>query len=331
MSEETKVKLIRQDKFNKLDSHTNIYNTELLSSFKEEEKSNILKIIKKAILGSNFIYFYSINYLVWEAISDILILFSFIFNSVLFDQLYLNKFFILIAIIISFIPIVIFFILFYKSKKRKINNYMKNTTQCAIKEENNILLKNKLFCELSKDDFDILIKEINKDLDLEINKEDIFFDYVINFPNENEISKYIYDKAFSNKENEIINNINSILKEIIIKYQNKLMTYIMIVLGIFGMCFYFYFNKSAKESFHITNTLVTIYLIFYVKIKIYFKKKKELIKSVSSLNEKYFKDGYFIYTNNNIVSIFHLKEEFRINNDISKIREFSKKFIQKVN
>ena len=208
---------------------------------------------------------------------------------------------------------------------------MKNTTQCAIKEENNILLKNKLFCELSKDDFDILIKEINKDLDLEINKEDIFFDYVINFPNENEISKYIYHKAFSNKENEIINNINSILKEIIIKYQNKLMIYIMIVLGIFGMCFYFYFNKSAKESFHITNTLVTISLIFYVKIKIYFKIKKELIKSVSSLNEKYFKDGYFIYTNNNIVSIFHLKEEFRINNDISKIREFSKKFIQKVN
>ena len=189
MSEETKVKLIRQDKFNKLDSHTNIYNTELLSSFKEEEKSTFLKIIKKVILGSNFTYYYSINYLVWEAISDILILFSFIFNSVLFDQLYLNKFFILIAIIIIFIPIVIFFILFYKSKKRKINNYMKNTTQCAIKEENNILLKNKLFCEISKDDFDILIKETDKDLDLGIKNEDIFFDYVLNFPNENEISK----------------------------------------------------------------------------------------------------------------------------------------------
>ena len=71
---------------------------------------------------------------------------------------------------------------------------------------------------------------------------------MINFPNENEISKYLYDKTFSNKENEIMNNINAILKEIIIKYQNKLMTYIMIVLGIFSICLFFYLNKPAKKK-----------------------------------------------------------------------------------
>ena len=47
---------------------------------------------------------------------------------------------------------------------------MKNSTKYSIKEENNILLKNKLFCEISKDDFDILIKETDKDLDLTKNK-----------------------------------------------------------------------------------------------------------------------------------------------------------------
>ena len=332
MSEETKVKLIRQDIFNELDSHTNIYNVALLSSFNEEEKSTILKIIKKVILGSNFTYFYSINYLVWQAISDILIIYSFIvFNLVILDLLYLNIFFILIALIISLISIVVFFILFYKSKKKKINNYMKNSTEYSIKVENNILLKNKLFCEISKDDFDILIKETDKDLDLGIKKEDIFFEYAINFHNGNDISKYLYIKALSNKENEIINNINAILKEIVIKYQNKFMIYVTIILGVFAVCLLFYLNKPEKKILTITNTLVTLSLIYFIKIKIYFKIKKDNIKSVSSLNEKYFKDGYFIYINNDIVSIFYLKEEFRINTDISKIKEIIEKFIKKVN
>ena len=332
MSEETKVKLIRQDKFNKLDSHTNIYNVALLSSFNEEEKSTILKIIKKVILGSNFTYFYSIIYLVWQAISDILIIYSFIvFNLVILDLLYLNIFFILIALIISLISIVVFFILFYKSKKKKINNYMKNSTEYSIKVENNILLKNKLFCEISKDDFDILIKETDKDLDLGIKNEDIFFEYVINFHNGNDISKYLYIKALSNKENEIINNINAILKEIVIKYQNKFMIYVTIILGVFAVCLLFYLNKPEKKILTITNTLVTLSLIYFIKIKIYFKIKKDNIKSVSSLNEKYFKDGYYIYINNDIVSIIYLKEELRINNDISKIKEIIEKFIKKVN
>ena len=332
MSEETKVKLIRQDIFNKLDSHTNIYNVALLSSFNEEEKSTILKIIKKVILGSNFTYFYSIIYLVWQAISDILIIYSFIvFNLVILDLLYLNIFFILIALIISLISIVVFFILFYKSKKKKINNYMKNSTEYSIKVENNILLKNKLFCEISKDDFDILIKETDKDLDLGIKNEDIFFEYVINFHNGNDISKYLYIKALSNKENEIINNINVILKEIVIKYQNKFMIYVTIILGVFAVCLLFYLNKPEKKILTITNTLITLSLIYFIKIKIYFKIKKDNIKSVSSLNEKYFKDGYYIYINNDIVSIIYLKEELRINNDISKIKEIIEKFIKKVN
>ena len=41
---------------------------------------------------------------------------------------------------------------------------MKKYTQYAIKEENDILNKNKIFCKISNDDFDIEIKKSKKKL-----------------------------------------------------------------------------------------------------------------------------------------------------------------------
>ena len=64
-----------------------------------------------------------------------------------------------------------------------INNYMKKITQCTIKEENDILLKNKLYCEISEDDFSLEIKSPEKCMDFKLNKEEIFFKYSINYAN----------------------------------------------------------------------------------------------------------------------------------------------------
>ena len=72
-------------------------------------------------------------------------------------------------------------------------------------------------------------------------------------------------------------------------------------------------------------------LFLYVQLNIFLKNKKEQIKNISLLNERYFKDGYFIYINKDIISIFYLKEEYRINNDIYHIYKINENFMKKYN
>ena len=56
MSEKTILKLPRQDKINRLNSYVNVYDTKQLSSIDKKNNINILRIIKKTILGTNFCY-----------------------------------------------------------------------------------------------------------------------------------------------------------------------------------------------------------------------------------------------------------------------------------
>ena len=331
MSEETKIKLIRQDKEKNLDSYNNIYDIEPLSSLSENEKSNILKIIKKTILGCNFTYFDLLNNLFYEYLSSFLIITSmiiFIFSS--YDASYSNKVLIIFLTIINFIIHFIIFIINSNHKKKTIYNYMQKTTQCAIKEENDILIKNKLFCEISKNNFALEIESKEKPFDLKLNNEEIFFQYSINFinPNGRNIPIVLYNKAFTDKENEIIKNINSILKEILSKYSNKSIAYAIIVAIIFIVCFIFCCYKSVETTIQIINIIATLFMTVFILYFFSFQRKKEDFKSVSSLNEKYIKDGYYIYINDDIVSIFLLKEKYRINGDIRLIKEMNEKLMK---
>jgi hypothetical protein len=52
--------------------------------------------------------------------------------------------------------------LFYKYKEKKISEYMRKYTQFAIKAENDLLIKNKFFCKISDDEFDLDIKKNKK-------------------------------------------------------------------------------------------------------------------------------------------------------------------------
>ena len=334
MSEETKLKLIRQDKYKKLDSYTSIYDSEPLSILNEQEKSNILQIIKKSILGCNFSYHFLLHFLIFNSISNFLIItsiiiFSYALNEI-FNKSYTNITNQIVLMTINFIINFIHFISNLNHKKKTITNYMKKITQCAIKEENDILIKNKLYCEISENDFSLEIKCPEKSVKYKLNKEEIFFKYSINYANGLNITKALYDKAFTDKENEIINNINSMLKEIISKEETKLGIYLMTALGILGACFMFCHNQLFKINMHIINIILTFFLVFLIKYYFSLQIIKQEIKSVSSLNEKYIKDGYYIYIDANIISIFCLKEENRINGNIQHIKEMNEKLMKKI-
>ena len=163
-----------------------------------------------------------------------------------------------------------------------------------------------IFCEIASDEFDIEIKKSNKKLNLKNiyqNKQECFFRYVINYPIVKDISHFLYHKINTEKEKEIINNINAICDEVDYKYKRKMIKFILIIASII-ICFSVFSYISTK-------------------------KKLDLINYVSLLNERYFKDGYFIYINSDIISIFYLKEDYRINADIKTINELNEKFMKK--
>jgi hypothetical protein len=68
----------------------------------------------------------------------------------------------------------------------------------------------------------------------------------------------------------------------------------------------------------------------FVQWNIFLTNKKEQINYVNLLNERFIKDGYYIYINNDIISIFYLKKEFQISKDISKIKKLNEKLMKKL-
>ena len=356
MSEKTILRLPRQDKLNRLNSYVNVYNTKLLSSINKKNNINILRIIKKAILGTNFCYWYTKNNLFASAIANFVII-----NTcfVLFPQIIFNSFnmkkiledldndtkqdekktltldgndFLFRLSMSNFIDIILFasLALFYRYKEKKINKYMEVYTLYSIKEENDILMKDKIICEITSDDFDIEIKKSKKKLSLNNihNKQEYFFKYVINYPNVKDISHFLYHKIYTQKEKEIINNINAICDEVDYKYKRKLIKFIFIIASII-ICFSVFSYISTKKKLDLINYFGIFALFIFVQLNIFFKNKKEQINYVSLLNERYFKDGYFIYINSDIISIFYLKDEYRINADIKTINELNQKFMKK--
>jgi hypothetical protein len=47
----------------------------------------------------------------------------------------------------------------------------------------------------------------------------------------------------------------------------------------------------------------------------------------SLLNEEYINDGYYIFINNDMISIFYLKEEYRNIESLDKIKELNEKIL----
>ena len=69
--------------------------------------------------------------------------------------------------------------------------------------------------------------------------------------------------------------------------------------------------------------------MLFVERNNFFRNKIEQIERVSLLNKEYINNGYYIYINNDIISIFYIKEKYRKIEFIDKIKQLNEKMLNK--
>ena len=158
------------------------------------------------------------------------------------------------------------------------------------------------------------------------NNNKYFFEYVINFPNVRFVSNYLYKKVFLPKEKEIINKIVAISNEIEFKYKKKLINFLFLIITIL-LSIPLIKYVSAEKRLDFLNYFGIFALSLFVQRNIFLNNKNEQIKNILLLNNEYINDGYYIYINTDIISLFFLKEEYRNKESIDKIKEMNEKFL----
>lgn len=358
--------LERNDAFGPSNSYTKVYKTKSLYKMQFFYRKNILRIVKKSILGSNFIFFYSKHGLFISTLFNILII---NINLLLFPRLLSNSkssinspdetdpnnnmsekestpidnlfnfnltesaniiYKILIINSIDFM-VLSSLLIHYKYKEKKISKYMHKYTQCSIESENRLINK-KYNCTITKDGyFNIQInktKNKTNKSDKCINNSEYFFEYVINFPNIRFLSLYIYKKILLPKEKEIINNIINISNEIEYKYKKKLLIFLIVIISIIAYIpLVNIFGHEERKDF--INYFGILVLILYVERNNFFNNKVEQIQRVSLLNMEYVNNGYYIYISNDLISIFYLKEKYRNLESIDNIKNMNEHLLSK--
>ena len=348
--------LNRTDDFYQLKSYLNIYNIQDLSKIDSNIKPLLLRVVKKSILGTNFMHVYSQKSLFFSSLLNIIMTnlnlfifpkifkqtqhFSFYFsddngiesngNDKNIKLLNNNKYSMFDIFLINLIDIIfiIVFLFYFKYINKKINRYMETYTQLAINEENEQLNKY-FYCQISKDE-KFSIEIYNKDKTIKFPKNKLiktepFFEYVINFPGIKFLNNYYYKKVLLPKEKEIINNIISISNDVDFKYRKKLLKFFIIMtFFIFDIPLIKKFSNDKKVG-DIINYFGMLILIFYVQIDNFFNSKTEQMEKILLLNNRYINDGYYIYIDNQMISIFFLKEKYRNKEYIETIKNINKK------
>ena len=356
--------LDRKDHLHPSNSYLSVYDTKSLYLMENDYRKNVLRIVKKSLLGTNFSLWFSKNTVFISAIFNFVIINTcfvifpqFFFHSKdienLIDEIlkegeeisksnnnifpFFSKKtsdFVIRLFISNLIDsiIIISLTLNYRYKENIINKYMRQYTSCAIEQENK-LIKDKYNCSLSDDgNFSIEINLTNNtnnlfgDTDFKYSNK-YFFEYVINFPNIKNASNYLYKKIFLPREKEIINRIENISNEIEIKYKNKLLKFIFIIISILLCIPLIKYNSNEKKLDYLEYfTILSLY--FFVQRSIFISLKKEQIQNITLLNEEYMNYGYYIYINNDIISIFYLKEEYRNIESFCKVKEFNERLLK---
>ena len=356
--------LKRKDHLNRLNSYVHAYDMKPLYSIDSEYRTNILRIVKKSILGTNFTFWYSKHSAFITAIINFIILNTcfVIFPQLLYHskdienliddlieqaeemensnnyqflskKIYSSDFIFRLCIsnlIDSFILIA--YTLNYRYKEKIINKYMETYTQCSIESENS-KIKDKYNCTISSDgNFKIEIKLSKNEKSSDSNyllykNKNYFFEYVINFPNLKLASNYLYWKAFLPKEKEIVNRILIISNEIENKYKKKLFKFILLLIAVLLFIpFLKYYSYKANLDYLNYFSILILWLFFQVNI--HYNQSNEQIEKVSSLNDEYIKNGYFISINSYMISIFYLKEKYRNIESLGVLAELNKKFLK---
>ena len=337
--------LKRKDASGMLKSYKEVYDLSSLSSIEEEYRKIILRIVKKSILGCNYCYSYIKNKKKsYERVCLSLISLSYNLHNLLDsltdfykgeDEKNLNngngwaKY---ITFAWTIITLVQQMVLIFKEDKKEENmkKYMEIFTQRAINEENE-KMKNKYFCEISKDgNFDIIINKINNDNNSQVKYQSYFSKYVINIPNVDEtslVANHIYSAIFSKMDEEFVVLVMTIFIVIENSNRKKLLKFIQIsvIISIIIPLYNFYYPENTIKNlnlyFFITNALLAIYNIFNFNLK----NKNQKRAAISLINELFINKGYFINMNDDIISIFALKDEYIFNNNIKRIADIDER------
>ena len=337
--------LKRKDASGMLKSYKEVYDLSSLSSIEEEYRKIILRIVKKSILGCNYCYSYIKNKKKsYESVCLSLISLPYNLHNILDsltnfykeeDEKNLNngngwaKY---ITFAWSIITLVVQMVLIFKEDKKEENmkKYMEIFTQRAINEENE-KMKNKYFCEISKDgNFDIIINKINNDNNSQVKYQSYFSKYVINIPNVDEtslVANHIYSAIFSKMDEEFVVLVMVIFIAIENSNRKKLLKFIQIsvIISIIIPLYNFYYPENTIKNlnlyFFITNALLAIYNIFNFNLK----NKNQKRAFISVINEIFISKGYFINMNDDIISIFALKDEYIFNNNIKRIADIDER------
>lgn len=333
----------RKDRFFPSQSFSDIYNLKIINYVKPEYKNSLLRIIKKTLLGTNNSFWYSKQGAFISAFFNFLIvnMCFVIFPNFLFqaspEEIHSKKRSLVIRLIISNlldIFCVLFLIINYKFKQKKISKYMKEYTQCSINRENS-LIKDCLECKIT-DNFDIEIfmaknkkdKNIPKYFDNDLIYREYFFEYVINLPNIKYLSHFLYKKLFAPKEKEIINKIIAISNQIETKNKKKLLSLLLFLL-VFTIAVPLTGLLQKKQNFDFLKFVGIFALTLFIEREIVINNTKEQIESITNLNNEFINDGYFIYINNYIISLFYVKEKYRDVDSLSQIKNLNERFKMK--
>lgn len=330
-------------------SYSNVYKIGDLDKIDEKYRYILLRIVKKTILGTNFIYsrkfliiFFSIIiklfsgniilYLLYKIINLVINIFNYFknvndnnYNLILKDYAYL-----VFYLVNSLHIILLMYMIFnYTKDRNRINKYIQKYTQYSIEKENK-LFKNNYYCKISPyNNFNIQIFQNNnyknENINTLINNEYSFYEYVINLPNIMYFGYYFYfNKALLQKEKEIILKIKTISDEIEKAYDKISDKIKLISLLLIHITLIIILPFNGKAKFYIHFFILLLQIIFIDNFTLH-KEIKEKIEKISLLNNDLINDGYYAYINEYMISIFFLKEKFRHKELIYKIEYFNKK------
>ena len=298
-------------------------------TIEEEEKSNLLKLIKNVLLSCNFSY---INYINKKISSYLTTLFLFnLFYFIIINYLinFLNKqkaqkkeqevSFWKKLILFNLPELLILF--FYRIKKYSKINKSINALFSYLNERIiyifNTDTKNNYLCKINPSNYDLLFfkknDEIGKNNLYKNNEEylskDTFFKSVIAYPNAN-FEDFDFNNLEKNEEKmfqDIFILINKIEKKI--KEDHKFLN----TIGTLGRNLSYSnstkFNILYALGFKIGGFLVDeIYLNnFAYKIQ-----RKQLIEEKSKeFNQKNISNGYFLAINENVILLFRIKDSYK--------------------
>lgn len=313
------------------------YDTKLIEAIvqSEEEKSNILKLVKNILLSCN------ISYIIYVA-NKIFNYLKSLFMCNLFYFLIVNYFFAWLSkekgksknknkeikvalwkrLILFNLPELLIIFLYHKkklNKKGKSIFFLFAYLNERISYIFNTNPKNNYLCQIDQRNYDIyLIKkeeDSKKDDDEHIyltNEEllskDTFFDSVISYPNAN-----FEDFDFNNLEKyeeEMFYNIFDLINDIEkkIKEENK---FIRSILSFAGNISY-----SFSTNYYVLHALLLKIGVFLINEIILVnhdksKRKKLIDEKVKEFNHKNMDKGYFLGLNEDVILLFRIKDKYK--------------------